>query len=172
MSFYVCVTLLTNHQQICVLTCAQPTWSLTDLFPYSAESRPGPAWPWRRRANNKLGQNRVSLWDIHVWGVNSTVIKHSDHFVWKFMSERVARRCDNTVDKKRLNSCVLEHLFWKSWAFKKIRKCFLQRATNVTFSIFGGWRRQKQIALRAFLINILIRINSGSKILKSCFLHW
>jgi len=28
MSCDVCVTLLFNHQQICVLTCAQPTWSL------------------------------------------------------------------------------------------------------------------------------------------------
>ena len=27
------------------------------------------------------------------------------------MSERVARRCDDTVDKKRVNSCVLKHLF-------------------------------------------------------------
>jgi len=27
------------------------------------------------------------------------------------MSERVARRCDYTVDKKRVNSGVLKHLF-------------------------------------------------------------
>jgi len=27
------------------------------------------------------------------------------------MSERVARRCDDTVDKKRVNSSVLKHLF-------------------------------------------------------------
>jgi len=32
-------------------------------------------------ANNKLGQNRVSLKDIYVWGVNSKVTKHSDHYV-------------------------------------------------------------------------------------------
>jgi len=37
--------------------------------------------------------------------------KHSDYFVWKDTSERVARRCDCTVDKKRVNSCVLKHLF-------------------------------------------------------------
>jgi len=37
--------------------------------------------------------------------------KHSDYFVWKDTSERVARRCDYTVDKKRVNSCVLKHLF-------------------------------------------------------------
>ena len=37
--------------------------------------------------------------------------KHSDYFVWKDTSEHVARRCDNTVDKKQVNSCVLKHLF-------------------------------------------------------------
>jgi len=37
--------------------------------------------------------------------------KHWDYFVWKDTSERVARRCDYTVDKKRVNSCVLKHLF-------------------------------------------------------------
>jgi len=37
--------------------------------------------------------------------------KHSDYFVWKDTSERVARRCDDTIDKKRVNSCVLKHLF-------------------------------------------------------------
>ena len=36
---------------------------------------------------------------------------HSDYFVWKDTSERVVRRCDDTVDKKRVNSCVLKHLF-------------------------------------------------------------
>ena len=25
--------------------------------------------------------------------------------------ERVARRCDDTVDKKQVNSCILKHLF-------------------------------------------------------------
>jgi len=37
--------------------------------------------------------------------------KHSDHFVWKDTSEHVARCCDYTVDKKRVNSSVLKHLF-------------------------------------------------------------
>ena len=36
--------------------------------------------------------------------------KHSDYFVWKDTSERVARRCDDTVDKKRVNSWVLKLL--------------------------------------------------------------
>jgi len=38
------------------------------------------------------------------------VTKHSDYFVWKDTSERMARRCDDTVDRKRVNSCVLKHL--------------------------------------------------------------
>jgi len=37
--------------------------------------------------------------------------KQTDYFVWKDTSERVTRRCDYTVDKKRVNSCVLKHLF-------------------------------------------------------------
>jgi len=52
------------------------------------------------------------------------------------------------VDKKRVNSCVLKHpLFWGKSARKNStktpRKCFLQRATKVTFSKFRGWRRKK-----------------------------
>jgi len=34
------------------------------------------------------------LRDIYVWGVNSTVTKHSDYFVWNDTSERVAQPCD------------------------------------------------------------------------------
>ena len=37
--------------------------------------------------------------------------KHSDYIIWKDTSERVARRCDYTVDQKRVNSCALKHLF-------------------------------------------------------------
>jgi len=36
---------------------------------------------------------------------------HSDYLVWKDTSERVARRYDYTVVKKRVNSCVLKYLF-------------------------------------------------------------
>ena len=36
---------------------------------------------------------------MYVWGVNSTVTKHSDYIVWKDTSERVTRRCDDTIDK-------------------------------------------------------------------------
>ena len=37
--------------------------------------------------------------------------KQSDYIVWKDTTERVARRCDDTVDKKRVDSCVPKHLF-------------------------------------------------------------
>jgi len=47
----------------------------------------------------------------HPKPTNLDMIKHSDYFVWKDTSECVARRCDNIVDKKRVNSCVLKHLF-------------------------------------------------------------
>jgi len=47
---------------------------------------------------------------MYVWSVNSTVTKHSNYFVWKDMSERVTPHCDDTVDKKRMNSCVLNFL--------------------------------------------------------------
>jgi len=56
------------------------------------------------------------------------VTKHWDHFVWEDKSECVARSCDDTVDKKRLNSRVPKQLFFGgSWATnkmaKKTRKC-------------------------------------------------
>jgi len=47
----------------------------------------------------------------HLKPIDLDTTKHSDYFVWKEMSEHVARRCDDTVDKKRVNSCVLKHLF-------------------------------------------------------------
>jgi len=93
----------------------------------------------------------------------------------------VARRCDDTIDKNRVNSCVLRHLFLEGVEQPKKntqnpRKCFLRHATNVTFSKFRWWRRKKKTprgflktALRAVLCNDLI--NSGPMVLKSCFLH-
>jgi len=48
--------------------------------------------------------------------------KHSDYFVWKDTSERVARRCDNTADKKREISCAVKHLFfWRELSNQKYR---------------------------------------------------
>jgi hypothetical protein len=80
--------------------------------------------------------------------------------ITELVSIGVARRCDNTVDKNRANSCALKRK--GTWATKKIaqkhRKCSLRRATNVTCSKFHGWRRKT-------------RTNSGLKILTSCFLY-
>ena len=59
---------------------------------------------------------------MYVWGVNSVVTKPSDYFVWKESSERVARRCDDTVDKKQVNSWVLRHLCGGSSGTKNTTK--------------------------------------------------
>jgi len=116
------------------------------------------------QTNNKLGQNRVSLKGIYVWGVNSKVTKQSDHYVWMDMSERVVRRCHDTVDKKQVNSCVLKHLFLETVEQPKIppkknRKCFLRRATNVKILRLTPTKTKPrsvrffETALRAVLIN-------------------
>jgi len=47
----------------------------------------------------------------HTKPTDLDMAKHSDFFVCKDTSERVARRCDYTVDKKRVNSCVLKNMF-------------------------------------------------------------
>jgi len=44
-----------------------------------------------------LEKLRVSLRGVYVRGVNSTVTKHSDYFVWKDTSERVTWSCDDTI---------------------------------------------------------------------------
>ena len=67
------------------------------------------AWPWQWRANN-LGKTE-SPSKVWMWGVNSIVTKHLDYLVWKDTWDRVTRRCDDTVDKKRVNSCVLKYNF-------------------------------------------------------------
>jgi len=47
----------------------------------------------------------------HLKPTDFDVTKHPDYLVWKDTLERAARRCDDTVNKKRVNSCVLKHLF-------------------------------------------------------------
>jgi len=112
----------------------------------------------------QLEENRVPLKGMYMWGVNSTLTKQSDYFASNDTSERVLRRCDDTVDKKRVNSCVLKYLFGGSWVTKKIaktpRKCCLWH--NNTLSQFRSWRRKKKM-LGAVLINPWIRINSGQR---------
>jgi len=82
----------------------------------------------------------------HQKSTDLEMTKHSNYFVWKDTSERVAWRCDYTVDKKQVNSCVPKHLFLEGVeqpkiSPKKSRKCIVRRATNVTSSKFRGWRR-------------------------------
>ena len=43
-----------------------------------------------------LKKQRFSLRGVYVWGVNSTLTKHSDYFFRKDTSERVTRRLDDT----------------------------------------------------------------------------
>jgi len=69
---------------------------------------------WRsRQFNSKTVYQKQSTTEgmPHPKPTDLGMTKHSDYFVWKDTSERVARRCDYTVDKKRVNSCVLKHLF-------------------------------------------------------------
>jgi len=56
-------------------------------------------------------RNNVQQGECLTKSTDLDMTKHSDYFVWKDTSERVARSCDYTVDKKRVNSCVLKHLF-------------------------------------------------------------
>ena len=69
------------------------------------------------------------------------------------MSEHVARRCDDTVDKKRVNSCQLKHLFLEGVEQPKNRpktwKCSLQRPTDATFSKIAADAAQKKPRFRA-----------------------
>jgi len=112
------------------------------------------------------------------------VTKHSDYFVWKDTSERVARRCDDTVDKKQVKSCVLKQLFLQGVeqpiisSKKPGNALFDALLTSRSQNFAADAAKQKprserffEIALRAVLINELIRINSGPKILRCCFLH-
>ena len=80
--------------------------------------------------------------------------KHSDYFVWKDTSERVARRCDYTIDKKRVNSCVLKHLFLEGVEQPKIspkkpENAFSDALLMSRFQKFAADATQKKTALRA-----------------------
>ena len=59
---------------------------------------------------------------MYVRRVNSTVTKHPDYFVSKDTSERVTRRCDDSVDKKQVNSFVLKYFFWRELSNQTNRK--------------------------------------------------
>jgi len=58
----------------------------------------------------------------HMKPADFDVTKHSDYFVWKDTSERVARRCDDTVDKKQVNYCALKHFYLEELSNQKYRQ--------------------------------------------------
>ena len=70
-----------------------------------------------------LKQQRVSLRGVFVWDVNSTVTKHTDYFVWKDTSERVAQGCDDTGWQEASAFLFTKTLLlWKSLASKNNRQ--------------------------------------------------
>jgi len=88
--------------------------------------------------------------------------------ITRLVSIRMARRCDDTVDKKRGNSCILRHLFVEGVQQPNNRskpwKSSLRRVTNVTISKFRGWQCKKQQRIVIF--------RPKTQILRSRFLHW
>ena len=86
------------------------------------------------------------------------------------MSERVVRRCDDTVDKKRVNSSVLKHLFLERVEQPKISpktpgnalsdvllmSCFQNFAADAAKNELRSTRFFKTV-LHAILINSFIR---------------
>ena len=112
-------------------------------------------------------KNRVPLKSIYEWGVNSKVTKQSNHYV-KDTSERVVRRCDDTVDKKRVNSCALKHLFLERVEQPKIlpkkpgnAKILSKKPGN------AQWRKQLLRIFGPELIQINEIFNSLIKIVRS-----
>ena len=110
-----------------------------------------------------------------MWDVNSKVTKQSNHYVWKDTSERMVRRCDETVDKKRVNSCVLKHLFLKRVEQPKTspKKPEMLSPTRNWCHVFKINRAPRGFlnprSARFKLMNSII--NSGPNILRSYFLH-
>jgi len=79
-------------------------------------------------------KQRVSLRGTYVLGVNSTMTKNSDYFVWKDTSVCEARRCDFTSwHQAGKLLCIKTPLFLREYSIKQItaktRKYFLRRAT-------------------------------------------
>jgi len=88
----------------------------------------------------------------------------------------VARRCDYTVDKKRVNSGVPKHLFLEGVEQPKIspKKPGNALSNALLMSRFQNFaadaaKKKYETALRAVVINEVIEINSGPNILRSFF---
>ena len=89
---------------------------------------------------------------MYVWGVNSTVTKHSEYFVWKDTSKCGTWRDDDTVDKKRVNIFVLKHLLKRAEQPKKS----LKNPGNAHSDALLMAAPAKKTTLRAVLNNELI----------------
>jgi len=109
---------------------------------------------------------------MYVWGVNSTVTKHSDYFVWMDTWEHVSHRCDDTVDKKRVHSCVLKYLFWREFSNQKNGPKNLEMLSPMRYSCHGfkisRLTPQKKKTQSAGFNEIVI---SEPKNLRNYFLH-
>jgi len=66
------------------------------------------SWDTNRTTTCQFQNNLLESTNVNTCNITT---KHSDYFLWKNTSERVARRCDDNVDRKRVNSGVLKHLF-------------------------------------------------------------
>jgi len=99
----------------------------------------------------------------HLKPTDFDVTKHSDYFVSMDTSERVARRCDDTVDKKRVNSCVLKHLFGEGWSWatkniaQKPKNAFSDALLMSRFQNFAADAANKKTALRTVFWNYALR---------------
>jgi len=94
----------------------------------------------------------------HLKPTDFDVTKHSDYFVWKDKSQRVTRRCDDTVDKKRVNSCVLKHLFWREFSNQKPHQKFFGSALSDALLMARLLNLAADATLMARLLNFNIYI--------------
>jgi len=96
---------------------------------------------------SKHRKHRAYLGCAYVWGVDFTMTKHTDHFVFTNTSEYLCGAVTTTVDKEQVHWCLQKQPLLEGVKQKKIPKTSrstLRRATNVTLSQFRGWRRQKE----------------------------
>jgi len=93
-----------NKFQITIPLSNQTSWDTNRTTPFQFQNR---------NRNGVLDKKQRTAEGMpHLKPTDFDVTKHSDYFVWKDTSERVARRCDDTVDKKQVNFCVLKYLFF------------------------------------------------------------
>ena len=81
----------------------------------------------------------------------------------------MARHFADTVDKKRVNSCVLKHLFFPDVLLMSRFQNFAADAAIKNSAVF--LKTTLHAVLLNKLIHELIRINLGPKILRTYFFH-